>query len=112
MCGVLYVCDMVINPIVGTSVASIINKHADYAACNKPVLNTQKSEEYRKLITEYKMGFNCDSAEEICKSLSLLMNDELLRITMGNNARKCAEKLFDRAVSYHQLVRAILYKDE
>lgn len=44
MCGVLVACDMVVNPIVGTSVASIINKHADYAASGKPVLNTQNSE--------------------------------------------------------------------
>ena len=50
MCGALCACDMVVNPIVGTSVASIINKHADYVACGKPVLNTQESAEYRKLV--------------------------------------------------------------
>lgn len=58
MCGVLTACDMAVNPIVGRSAATIINKHADYAASGLPVLNTQECEEYRNLVDEYKMGFN------------------------------------------------------
>jgi len=112
MCGMLCNCDMVVNPIIRTSVASIINKHADYASCGKPVLNTQNSEEYRRLISDYKMGFNCDSVEELCRFLLLLINDVSLRITMGRNARKCAEELFNRAESYSRLVQEILKADE
>ena len=103
MCGVLVACDMVVNPINGKSVASIINKHADYAACGKPVLNTQKSAEYRKLVNEYQMGFNCDNAEEMAEKIKILIEDEPLRLEMGRNARMCSEEKFDRATTYKEL---------
>lgn len=107
MCGWLAACDAVVNPIVGKSVASIINKHADYAACGKPVLNTQKSAEYRALVERYQMGFNCDSAEELAEKLALLMSDAALCQSMGANARRCAEERFDRACSYGELADAV-----
>ena len=106
MCGVAS-CDMVVNPIVGLSVASIINKHADYAASGKPVLNTQKSIEYRNLIEQYNMGFNCDGADELSDCIKELVDNSLLRKTYGINARKCANEKFDRAVSYSRIMKTI-----
>ena len=109
MCGMLAACDMVVNPIVGDSVATIINKHADYAACGKPVLNTQRSEEYRKLVEEYDMGFNCRSGDagDLAEKLKLLCADPALRERMGRNARRCAEERFDRPLSYPKLCAVI-----
>lgn len=109
MCGVLQACDMVVNPIVGRSAASIINKHADYAACGRPVLNTQNSPEYRRLVETYEMGFNCASgdAAALADKISRLMAEPALRLRMGANARRCAEERFDRQNSYQALVKAI-----
>ena len=108
MCGVLMACDMVVNPIVGSSVATIINKHADYAACGKPVLNTQKSEEYRNLLTQYQMGFSCDDEMILLEELINLIDDDKLRKQMGKSARKCAEERFDRKNSYKSIERTVL----
>ena len=107
MCGVLVSCDIVANPIVGSSVASIINKHADYAASGKPVLNTQKSEEYRRLIDHYYMGFNCNDSDTLTESLKLLINEPDVRQQYGTNARNAAEERFDRRNSYRLLSAAI-----
>lgn len=109
MCGVLKSCDIVVNPIVGTSVATIINKHGDYAASGKPVLNTQNSEEYRALVEEYRMGFNCRSgdAADLAEKLGRLADDPALREEMGRNARRCAEERFDRAKTYRKLEAVI-----
>ena len=109
MCGVLKSCDIVVNPIVGTSVATIINKHGDYAACGKPVLNTQNSGEYRGLVEEYRMGFNCRSgdAADLAEKLGRLADDPALREEMGRNARRCAEEKFDRAKTYRKLEAVI-----
>lgn len=107
MCGVLMACDMVINPIISTSVATIINKHADYAACGRPVINTQNSDEYRALVTEYKMGFNCDDENNIASSINHLVRDPMLKVCMGNNARFCAEEKFNRALTYRYLAGVI-----
>lgn len=111
MCGVLVACDIVVNPIVKHSVASIINKHADYAASGKPVLNTQKSAEYRKLVSKYQMGFNCENAEEMVEKMKILTENESLREVMGQNARKCAEEMFDRERTYAYIAE-ILDKGE
>lgn len=105
MCGLLAACDVTVNPIKGKSAASIINKHADYAACGLPVINTQESQEYRKLVSDYHMGFNCKNgnAPDVAQKLEKLMNDATLRQQMGQNARRCAEECFDRADTYPKI---------
>lgn len=108
MCGVLASCDIVVNPIVKESVASIINKHADYAASGKPVINTQRSSEYRALISRYKMGFNAEKCADIASYINTLASDPALRGRMGVGARKCAEELFDRNTSYKIIEDIIL----
>lgn len=110
MCGMLSACDIVINPITGGSAASIINKHADYAACGKPVINTQDSLEYRRLIDDYRMGFNCENANatDMASKLEVLLKDSELRTVMGNNARRCAKEKFDRRTSYKRIVDILM----
>lgn len=110
MCSVLCKGDIVINPIIASSPASIINKHADYAASGLPVLNTQVSEEYRKLVDKYKMGFNCkpESSEDLADKMKILIKDEVLRKQMGKNARICAMEKFDRKNTYLEILNTVL----
>jgi glycosyltransferase involved in cell wall biosynthesis len=109
MCGMLKSCDMTVNPITHGAAQSIINKHADYVASGLPVLNTQECREYRKLVKEYKMGFNCKNgdAEDLADKLERLIKEPKLRKIMGNNARKCAEELFNRKNSYLRITDLI-----
>lgn len=109
MCRLLSASDIAINPIKKGSAGSIINKHADYAAAGVPVINTQESPEYRNLVECYSMGVNCScgSVEETAKALSLLVNNDDLRIKMGVNSRKCAEELFDRSRTYRELAELL-----
>ena len=113
MCSLLKQCDININPIVHGSAGSIINKHADYAASGKPVVSSQESREYRELVEKYHMGFNCDNnnAKSMAEKIKLLVDDEVLRIQMGANARKCAEECFDRKQTYQKLVEVICAAD-
>ena len=110
MCSLLIACDITINPITHMAAQSIINKHADYAASGKPVVSTQESEEYRNLIDQYEMGFNCrnNDSVDIADKIRTLTDNKELRMRMGRNARKCAEERFDRAVAYKLLENAIL----
>lgn len=110
MCSLLSACDITVNPIKHLAAQSIINKHADYAASGLPVVSTQENEEYRNLVEEYKMGFNCNNSDsqDLAQKIGLLVNDEALRKSMGKNARRCAEERFDRANSYTRIVDAIV----
>lgn len=110
MCAQLNECDIVVNPIKSGSAASIINKHGDYAASGKPVVNSQDSPEYRKLIDDYNMGLNCNNedADDMAEKIEQLVSDETMRIEMGNNARRCAEERFDRGNSYKEIIDVIL----
>lgn len=112
MCALLVKCDMVVNPITHAAAQSIINKHADYAASGLPVLNTQECEEYRELVAEYNMGFNCNNndAKDLADKMVLLINNPILRREMGCNARRCAEEKFDRGKSYQKIVKRIICK--
>ena len=109
MCGLLCSADITVNPIVGASVASIINKHGDYAACGLPVINTQDSKEYCRLVEDYQMGFNSVGlgANELAEKIRLLMENAELREKMGKNARRCAEERFNRVNTYANLVNVI-----
>ncbi len=109
MCSLLTACDITVNPIAHMAAQSIINKHADYAASGLPVVSTQESEEYRKLIDSYYMGFNCrnNDSDDLARKLKVLVNDKDMRRQMGANARRCAEERFDRSATYKHLVEQI-----
>ena len=109
VCSQLKECDITVNPIVGKSVASIINKHADYAAVGLPVLNTQKSIEYIDLIKEYNMGISSEpgDSDALAEAMRKLITNKELREEMGINARRCAEECFDRRKTYLGLVKVI-----
>ncbi|MDE6785368.1 MAG: glycosyltransferase family 4 protein [Ruminococcus sp.] len=109
MCGILSKCDIVINPIAKGSAATIINKHADYAASGAPVINTQESEEYRSLVENYKMGFNCNNgdAAAIAEKVNFLLERPEYAVKLGKNARKCGEENFDRKKSYQSIIALI-----
>lgn len=102
-------CDMVVNPIVKDSAASIINKVGDYALSGLPVVNTQENLEYRALIEEYKCGINCrvGNADDVSNALVILAKDENLRKIMGQNARKLGVERFDRRITYKKLVDVV-----
>lgn len=102
MCSLLSTCDITVNPIAHKAAQSIINKHADYASAGLPVVNTQESLEYRRLVESYQMGFNCRNGDskDLAEKINILLCDEKLRERMGNNARRCATEKFDRKNSY------------
>lgn len=109
MCALLSKCDIVVNPIIGTSVASIINKHADYAFCALPIINTQNSMEYKNLIETYDMGYSVEPGDfrTFADKLKELADNEELRTRMGTHARKCAEEKFDRKKTYKDILTII-----
>ena len=110
MCSLLSACDITVNPIAHMAAQSIINKHADYAASGLPVVSTQESSEYRKLIDDYHMGFNCrnNDSSDLAEKLKTLIENPPLRLEMGSNARKCAEERFDRKTAYKILENQVL----
>lgn len=110
MCSLLKQCDMTINPIMHGAAQSIINKHADYAASGKPIINTQENDEFRNLVTKYHMGINCESnnANQVASAIMQFVQNEQLRDTAGKNARKCAEEKFDRKSTYSEIISVIL----
>lgn len=109
MCGVLSACDICINPIRKGTAASIINKHADYAAAGRAVINTQDSREYRELVEKYHCGINCTCADpkSVADAILYLADHADERERMGHNARKMAEELFNRKNTYPQLLEII-----
>ncbi len=109
MMRTLMACDIAVNPIIGTSVSSIINKVADYAAAGIPVINTQNSEEYRKLLDEYNAGINVENGniEALSLAIKTLYDAANMRIDMSNNAKKMFNERFDRQKTYPQIIKEI-----
>lgn len=106
MMKTLMSCNVAVNPIIGKSVSSIINKVSDYAAAGMPVINTQNSTEYRRLLNEYNAGINVENGNvhEIAIAISRLHNDPELRQTMSEQAKKMFTEKFDRQKNYVKLL--------
>ncbi len=99
-----------INPIVPWSVASIINKHADYAMAGLPVINTQKSKEYRELLDTYKCGVNVDhDLEQVTKAIIELALNRDKREKMSMEALRMAHDKFNRKYTYAALAAEVEY---
>ncbi len=109
MIGRLCACQIAVNPIRKGSAGSIINKVGDYAAAGLPVVNTQESKEYRKLVEDYQIGYNVENGNtvELAEKIELLYKDENLRERLGKNNRKLAEEKFDRARTYREIKELI-----
>ena len=109
MVALLCQCDMAVNPIKKRAAQSIINKHGDYAAAGIPVVNSQEAMEYRHLVRDRQMGFNCrcQDPQDMADKLLDLLTDPGLRETMGRNARICAEEKFHRGRTYRTIIDAI-----
>ena len=99
-------CDIAVNPIVGKSVSSIINKVADYAAAGVPVINTQNSPEYRRLLDDYGAGINVENGnvEALADAIARLYGDPEARRAMRENAKRMYEDRFDRVKTYPKLI--------
>lgn len=109
MVGELCSCDIVINPIRKGSAASIINKVGDYALSGLPVINTQESPEYRRLIEDYGCGINCEcgNAEDVAAAIVKLAQSPELRKEKGEAAKRLAKDKFDRRYSYARIIDAV-----
>jgi len=116
MMKTLMACDVAVNPIIGKSVSSIINKVADYSAAGVPVINTQNSLEYRKLLEDNKAGISVKNGNisALAEAIKTLYSDVDLRKTMSENSTKMYDKYFDRQKSYPRLIDEIekLLKNE
>lgn len=102
MMSTLMKCDIAVNPIVGTSVSSIINKVSDYAMAGLPVINTQNSDEYKRMLARYECGISCENgnSKEIAEAIKKIYEDAELRNTMGIGSGRMAQEQFDRQRTY------------
>lgn len=105
-------CDIAVNPIRRGSAGSIINKVGDYAMAGLPVINTQESLEYRKLLEQYHAGINCKcgNSDEISAAILKLSDDSELRTAMAKNSQKLGIEMFDRRNSYRKIIDAMFIK--
>lgn len=106
----LRACDIALNPIVPGAAGSIINKVCDYAAAGLPVVNSQENREYRRLLSEYDAGINCESTPiSMANAIESITENSDLRSIMGNHSRRLAEEKFDRSQTYKVITEKILH---
>ena len=107
-------CDIGINVLIGGSAATIINKHADYAAAGIPIINVQKNQEFGELLLSYNAGFSSMPGDtgSLAESIRKLAQDDVLRKKMGQNSRRLAEDKFDRNKTYSEIISIITGESE
>lgn len=101
--------DIAANAINKKAQQSITNKISDYLAAGLPILNSSRNNEFMKMVVDNELGFNYmpGNCEELEKYIKLLYNNQNKRIQFGKNARKLAEKYFNRSNSYKKIYELI-----
>lgn len=101
--------DLTVNSFIKGAPQSIVNKVGDYLAAGKPMINTLESEEFCALVDKYRFGINIEpeNVQALCRAVSELVRDGKRREELSFNARRLAEKQFDRKVSYKQIIRIV-----
>jgi len=101
--------DIAVNAISKRSKGSITNKICDYLAAGLPILNSSRNNEFMKIVVDYKLGFNYmpGNCEELEKYIKVLYNDRNKRLRLGKNARKLAERYFNRKNTYKKIYELI-----
>lgn len=109
MMATLSKCDVAVNPIVGKSVSSIINKVSDYAMTGSAVINTQNSPEYRELIDAYHAGINVENgkADAVADAILKLYQDRILLAQIQDNSKRLGKEKFDRNKTYLKIIDII-----
>jgi glycosyltransferase involved in cell wall biosynthesis len=106
MVQILSCSDLAVNPIVGDSVASLINKVADYAACGIPTLNTQNCQEYIDALDGTHSGMTVPDGmtDLFADTLSLLARNPGLLQSYKKNVPALANQFFSRKNSNQKIV--------
>ena len=109
MAAYLYKSDILINSFVKKAPQSIVNKIGDYLAAGKPMINTCSSKEFSEKVVKDGFGINveAENAVELAKAMKEFFFNKEKCAEMGRNARKIAEKEFDREVSYEKILKMI-----
>lgn len=106
--------DIAINAITKRSKGSITNKICDYLAAGLPILNSSRNNEFMEIVVDYELGFNYmpGNCEELEKYIKILYNYRNKRLQLGENARKLAERYFNRRNSYKKIYELIEKQNE
>jgi len=106
--------DIAANAINKKAKQSITNKIGDYLAAGLPILNSSRNNEFMEMVVDYELGFNYmpGNCEELEKYIKVLYNDRNKRLQLGENARKLAERYFNRRNSYKKIYELIDKQDE
>lgn len=109
MCQILGASDVGLNPIVKGSVASLINKVGDYAACELPVLNTQDCKEYQDLLLKYNAGLSSPAGDlnGLIGNLNKVLDNPKLIAKMRKGAEDLSVHYLSRAKSQSDILALI-----
>jgi len=109
MIQILACSDLAVNPIVGDSVASLINKVADYSACGVPTINTQNCQEYIDALDSTHSGMTVPDGmtDLFADTLALLVNNPSLLQSYKKNVSALANQFFSRESSNTKILNLL-----
>lgn len=109
MATYLWKSDVVINSFVKGAPQSIVNKIGDYLASKSAIINTLENFEFMSMVTDNKIGINIEpeNSKALENAILELYKNKELRIQMGENSRRLAEKQFDVATTYEDIVNMV-----
>jgi glycosyltransferase involved in cell wall biosynthesis len=96
-------CDLAINPIVKSAMASVTNKISDYFTIGLPILSSQRNPEVVDLIQ--KAGgyhFEAGNVKSFCDAVERFIK-VADRVEIRARTHKLGVEMFDRAVSYPRI---------
>jgi len=94
-----------LNTWVPGSTVAFPNRVFDYVAAGVPIVNSLTGE-FADLVEAERVGLNCaaGSTDGLAEAVRRLLADDDLRLRMGRNARRLAERRLDRTQEYRRYI--------
>lgn len=106
MAAVLSKSDVVVNSFIKGAPQSFVNKVGDYLASGKPMINTLENPVFCSFIEKNDVGTNVEPGN-VCLLKNTIEHYKDYTSSQGTNARKLAEKNFDRKRTYIDTVKMV-----
>ena len=109
MVQVLRKADVAVNAIKPESNIFFPNKVFHYFAAGLPVINSISGGELEALLKAHEIGLQyiANNAESLFQAIKKLYDDQRKGKTMGTEARRLAETVFDRRIEYNKFIELI-----
>jgi hypothetical protein len=100
-------CDLLLNPVVDVSAASVTNKMCDYASVSRPILDCQNNKELDDIFSEMLIKYKSFDKKSIVSALNIYINNIDRYTSMADKKSEKLRAMFNKKRTNIKIVNSV-----